>query len=46
MLKLADRFGLDLTHTLTRNLKDPSDFLERVGVAVPDAVAKRDDLAG
>ena len=40
-------FGVtgDLAHALTRHLEDATDFFERVGVAVADAVAELDDLA-
>src|SRR5690606_24818543 len=45
MLQFSDRFRFDLAHALTRDLEDLSDLLERVRVAVAEAVAQLDDLA-
>jgi hypothetical protein len=45
VLELADGLGLDLADALAGDLEDPADLLERVGVAVADAVAELDDLA-
>src|SRR5262245_36681350 len=45
MLKLTNRFRFHLTHAFARHFEDAPDFLERVGVAVADAVAQLDDLA-
>src|SRR5438552_785937 len=45
VLELADGLGLHLPHALARHLEDAADFLQRVGVAVADAVAQLDDLA-
>src|SRR2546423_3396894 len=45
VLELANRFGLDLSHALAGDFEDSTDFFERVGVAVADAVAQLDDLA-
>src|SRR5262245_38429524 len=43
--QLAHGLGLDLAHALARDAEDAADLLERVGVAVADAVAQLDDLA-
>src|SRR5579883_2402847 len=45
VLELPHGLGLDLADALARHLEDPADLLERVGVAVADAVAELDDLA-
>src|SRR5690348_3337720 len=45
MLELPDGLGLDLSHTLARDLEDPAHFLEGIGVAVAQAVTQLDDLA-
>src|SRR5437660_2439494 len=45
VLQLTHRLGLDLADTLARHLEDAADFLERVGVAVAQAIAELDDLA-
>jgi hypothetical protein len=45
VLELADGLGLDLADALAGDLEDPAYLLERVGVAVADAVAELDDLA-
>src|SRR5207244_3390023 len=45
VLELADGLGFDLPHALAGDLEDAADLLERVGVAVADAVAELDDLA-
>src|SRR5262249_49182649 len=44
MLQLADGLGLDLPDALARDLEDPADLLQRVSVAVAQAVAELDDL--
>ena len=44
MLKLPDRFGLDLADSLASYLEDPPHFLKRVRVAVADAIPQLDDL--
>ena len=44
VLELPDRLGLDLADALAGDLEDPADLLERVGVAVAQAVAELDDL--
>src|SRR5262249_25967495 len=45
VLQLADGLGLDLPDPLAGDLEDPADLLERVGVAVAQAVPQLDDLA-
>src|SRR3954452_14822174 len=45
VLQLADRLRLDLADPLPRHLEDPAHLLQRVGVAVPQAVPQLDDLA-
>src|ERR1035437_2835314 len=45
VLELANGLGLHLADALARDLEDPPDLLQRVGVAVADAVAELDDLA-
>src|SRR5205085_7111262 len=45
VLQLAHRLGLDLADALARHLEDPAHLLQRVGVAVAQAVAQLDDLA-
>src|SRR5207302_2450800 len=45
MLEFPDGLGLDLADPLARDLEDPADLLEGVGVAVPEPVAELDDLA-
>src|SRR5579872_1232994 len=45
VLELPHGLGLDLADALAGDLEDPTDLLERVGVAVADAVTELDDLA-
>src|SRR5213079_1265867 len=45
MLQLADRLGFDLADALARHFEDSAHLLERVGVAVAQAVPQFDDLA-
>src|SRR5438270_441421 len=45
VLEFADRLRLDLADPLSRHLEDSAHFLQRVGVAVSEAVAELDDLA-
>src|SRR5689334_8720246 len=45
MLQLADGFGFDLPHALPGDFENPAHFLQRVGIAVAQAVPQADDLA-
>src|SRR5262245_44114134 len=45
VLQLSDCFRFNLTHALACYFEDATDFLERVGVTVADAVPQLDDLA-
>src|SRR5262249_50439726 len=45
VLELAHRLGLDLTDALAGHPEDAAHFLQRIGVAVAEAVAELDDLA-
>jgi len=44
VLELPDRLGFHLPDALARDLEDPPDLFERVGVAVADAVSELDDF--
>src|SRR5437879_4175280 len=44
MLELADGFGLALPDALPRDLENPADLFQRVGVAVLQAVPQANDL--
>src|SRR5438128_593188 len=45
MLQLAHGLGFDLADALARNLENPADLFERVGIAVSQAVTQADDFA-
>src|SRR5579875_455141 len=45
MLQFAHRLGFDLPHPFARHLEDAADLLQRVSVAVAQAVTQLDDLA-
>src|SRR6266436_2066814 len=45
MLKLADGFGFDLADAFAGDLEDAADLLQRVRIAVLQAVAEANDLA-
>src|ERR1700677_2971866 len=45
MLQLPYRLRLDLADAFTGHLEDAAHFLQRVSVAVPEAIAQLDDLA-
>src|SRR5947208_1870430 len=45
MLQLADRLGLDLADAFPSDFENAAHFLQRVGVAVAQAVTELDDLA-
>src|SRR5690348_825465 len=45
VLQLADGFGFDLADAFARDFKDAAHLLERVGVAVAQAVAQANDFA-
>src|SRR5579862_8998408 len=45
MLKLANGLGFNLPHALAGDFEDAADFLERIGVAVADAVTELDDFS-
>jgi hypothetical protein len=44
-LQFADRFGLDLTNAFPSHFEDASHFFQRIGVAVPQAVAESYNIA-
>ena len=44
MLQFAYCLGLDLPYPLPGNLEDTAHFLKRVGISIPEAIAKPDDF--